>query len=76
MVDEREDEARQVVPIYVGFYLGRHARHDPIHIEEYSFLFASKNSLHRFHVTVSRYLSQSSSTHSEWKNCMHLKDIK
>lgn len=33
------------VPIYVCFYLTMHAGHDPIHIEEYRFVFASKYSL-------------------------------
>lgn len=33
------------MPIYLIVYLTMHARHDPIHIEEYRFVFASKYSL-------------------------------
>lgn len=41
------------------FYLTMHARHDPIHIEEYRFVFASKYSLLWFHIIISLYLSLS-----------------
>ena len=34
-----------------------HARHDPIHIEEYRFVFASKYTLLWFHIIISLYLS-------------------
>lgn len=36
-----------------------HARHDPIHIEEYRFVFASKYSLLWFHIIISLYRSLS-----------------
>lgn len=36
-----------------------HARHDPIHIEEYRFVFASKYSLLWFHIIIALYLSLS-----------------
>lgn len=59
LVQEKQARHRRV-PIYVVFfYLTMHARHDPIHIEEYRFVFASKYSLLWFHIIIALYLSLS-----------------
>lgn len=75
---EKKKKSEQSVPIYSCFYLTMHAGHDPIHIEEYRFVFAFK-----YFLTLISYIYlplpfsgsplQIISAHSEWKNCMHSK---